>query len=661
VAFVDCCGALQEAEEVVREVALLGGNGFAWDDIAVVSAHAATDGELLLAAFERAGIPVQLQARRRAVDVPAGRALHGLLDAIIERDAIQLAAALRSPIFGIERVRVDELELKLRSSRHRGTALFEDRFLQRTMRSELRALAALGDPANGAKQATHVPAMRALLATLRPTDLGELDLLRGIAALVEGLVIAAGDADGIQLADIRDAISAFPLTVPDRSDAGTVVIASLDDLRSVAFDAVVLRGMHLAGFRAHVDEESEAPAAARDLLHLAVTRARRTLRVVRQCAGADGGHYAPSPAWQELRRLQSNAPLRVRRLGDVVIAPEEVRLSCEVAPALARAAAEQLVVTDADPHAEREVEQLRRRPRATQLIGPIATQLAEFRQLSATAVESYATCSAKWFIERWLRLADADEDLTRIIDGQLAHELLRVLAPEVLTAGLQPEQARSRTSVLVPELLPEVDPTGVLDAARIERIVEDVLTVLEAEREWQPPTLIDVERSFGSDVQDAIGPGLNIDGVEITGRVDRIDRHGNFAVLHDYKYSATPRPAKELIEQRNLQLLIYWLALQQPGVDLEPIGAIYRSLTKAGAPSGVFSEQLREIGIIGPKIRAGVLDEAQQEELLAQAHAVVTAAVDGIRSGRVEPLADPSRCPSHCRLQTICRVGEGAA
>ena len=508
VAFVDCSGPLQEAEEVVREVALLGGRGFAWDDVVVASASAAHDGDLLLAAFRRAGIPARLQARRAATDVPAGRALHDAIDAILERDGMRLVAALRAPVFGIDPARVDTVELRLRRERHHVIDLLERPVLRRLLPRAVMSVVA-------ARRRGAVPATRELLGSLLPGDLGELDLLRGIAALVEGLVVAAGGEDGVTLADIRDAIAAFPLATPDRSDAGVVVIASLDDLRSLAFDAVVLRGTHLAGFRANVDDEHEAPAAARDLLHLAVTRARRTLRVVRQATSSSGGHLAPSPAWQELRRLLPDAPLRTRRLGDVVVAPEHVRLGCEVERSVALATGRGLHVDAVGAEHRVALERARRRPRATQLVGEVAAALAERRTIGVTEVEQYATCSARWFIERQLRAEDPDDDRSRMLDGGLAHALLQHLVPDARLGRADLAEVRRRARELAPELAEQIDEHGVLDQPRIERITEHVVALIEAESEWIAPDSVDVERSFGRDAPDSIGPGYDVAGVEV--------------------------------------------------------------------------------------------------------------------------------------------------
>lgn len=652
VAFVDCSGPMQEAEEVVREVALLGGRGFAWDDVVVASASAAHDGDLLLAAFRRADIPARLQARRSAIDVPAGRAVHDLLDAILERDGMRLVAALRAPVFGVEPARVDTVELRLRRERHHVIDLLERPALRYLLPKPVMGIVA-------SRRGGAVPAVRELLGSLLPGDIGELDLLRGMAALTEGLVVAAGGEEAVTLDDIRDAIAAFPLATPDRSDSGVVVIASLDDLRSLAFDAVVLRGTHLAAFRANVDDEHEAPAAARDLLHLAVTRARRTLRVVRQSTSSSGGHLAPSPAWQELRRLLPDAPLRTRRLGDVVVAPEHVRLDCEVERSVAFATGRGLHVAGVSPAQRATFDALRRPVRSAQLTGDVAAALAERRTIGVTEVEQYATCSARWFIERQLRVDDPDDDRSRIIDGRLAHELLQHLVPDARAGGADVGDVRRHASQIAPGLAAQIDEHGVLDQARIERITEHVIALIEAESGWVAPDSIDVERSFGRDAPDSIGPGYDVAGVEIVGRIDRIDRHGSRVLLHDYKYGSTDRTTARLLEDRNLQLLVYWLALEQPDTALEPMGAVYRAITNAGSASGVLSEELKEIGVIGSRSRSALTPEARRDLLDATAE-LVSSAVTNLRAGRVEPLADPSRCPTHCQLQAICRVGEAA-
>jgi hypothetical protein len=651
VAFVDCCGPTQEAEEVVREVALLHGRGLAWDDIVVARADASSDGELLLAMFQRAGIPARLQARRSAVDVAVGRGLHELIGAIVDRDPIRVIGAVRAGAFGVDRSRIDAAEVRLRRARHVPADGFRSAALQRVLSSPIATLSQLPIDDPGI-----VAAVRDVIASMQPRDLGELDLLRGIAALVDGLVVAADSEEAVGLVDIRDAIAAFPLTTPDRSDAGTVVLASLDDLRSVAYDAVVLQGMHLAGFRARVDDEHDAPAAGRDLLHLAVTRARRTLRIVRQATGASGNHQAPSPGWQELRRLLPDAPLRTRRLGEVLVDPSDVRLEHERAASAALADGRGITVDGIDDELQRQIDQQRRGARTARVTGLIAEPIAQRSTIAVTEIEQYATCSAKWFIERRMRDSDPDDDRSRITDGLLAHALLQRLVPDARGQSISIDELRTRSMQLMPELLVDIDMGSTLPASRIERIVEHVLALIDAEQAWQVPDHIDVERSFGRDTPDAIGPGLVVGDVELVGRIDRIDHHGSGVVLHDYKHGSSPRPMNRLIADRNLQLLVYWLALRQPGTPHEPIGALYRAVTNAGAPSGVLTDELKAFGVVGARTRT--LDHDGREALLDEAFELVRGVVHDMQAGVVGPLDDPARCPSHCRLQLVCRVGE---
>lgn len=656
VRFVDCCGALQEAEEVVREVARCASEGHAWEEIAVASASGGADAELLLATFERAGIPARLQARRTAVDVPAGRALHDLLDAVCSQDAMRVVAALRSPIFSLDARRLDDCELRLRAQRGASSGAAARRALDAAAPPAVRALL---DWRRADGQGAVLPHVRELIASLLPHDIGELDLLRGIAATLEGLALAAGGAERVTLADVRDAVASFPLAVPDRSDTGAVVVASIDDLRSVSFPALVLRGMHLGGFRVQVDDELQAPSAARDLLHLAVTRARAGISVVRQAAGSDGSVLAPSPAWLELRRLLPDAPARTRRLGTVVVEPDDVLLASEVPGSVALAAGRGVRIDEVDDVTRAIVARARRVARPRQVEGTVAAELAALRRISVTAVEAYATCPAKWFIERHLRVRDPDDDCTRMLEGSLAHALLQQLAPDARTGVRTLDETAARALELAPQLAQDIDRGGLLDRPRIERVAGHVVAVLAAEQEWAEPDRVDVERSFGSDTPGAIGPGLVVHDVEVVGRVDRIDSYGSRVLLHDYKYRSSGWNGSQLLAERHLQLPVYWLALEQPGIALEPIGAVYRALTDAGRPTGMMSAEMRDIGIVKRRQRAGVLDEQQRDELLAQTRELVEGAVDGIRSAVVHPLGSASECPQHCRLQTICRVGEG--
>jgi ATP-dependent helicase/DNAse subunit B len=655
VAFVDCCGSLQEADEVAREIVQLRARGFAWDDIAVLSANAAQDAEFVVAACDRAGIPLRTQVRRGAIDVPAGRAIHDLLEALCIDDAVAVLGALRAPIFGLDRAHLDRAELRARAARAVTVAAASDPRMLVGMPAPVTGLVASASAPGSA-----MAAMREMLANLLPSDMGEFDLVRGVASALEGVATAAGGDANIDLADIRDTVARFPLTQADRSDSGAVVLSSIDDVRSVTYPAVVLRGVHQAAFRPSVEVDTDAPAAARELLHLAVTRARTTLRVVRQSSGSNGNPLAPSPAWIELRRRLPDAPRRTRRLDEIAVGLGDARHAAEVPLAVARATSEQLRVGDVPEHVQRAITRTQRRARPDHVSGDLARDLAATTRIAATAVETYATCSAMWFIDRRLRVRDVDDDRSRLVEGNVAHELL---ARVVRTARFESADAatlRAACAAALPELLHKHDPAGSIDTARAERIVTNVVDTLltEGVNNWDVPDAVLAERALDSASEEAIGPGLIVDGVEVTGRVDRIDQYGSHVVLHDYKYRASDVSVGNLLSERKLQLLIYWLALERPGSPYEPIGALYRAVTNHGSVSGLARPEVKERGLIAANRRAGILDDEARAKLLDDVRTLVADSLAALRSGIVRPLDDPADCPAHCQLQTICRVGE---
>ncbi|MBC7459779.1 MAG: PD-(D/E)XK nuclease family protein, partial [Thermoleophilia bacterium] len=425
------------------------------------------------------------------------------------------------------------------------------------------------------------------------------------------------------------------------------------------------RPPHPAGFRARVEDEAEGPTAARDLLHHAVSSVRRRLRVVRQAAGADGGVLAASPAWLELRRLVPDAPVRSRRLGEVSVSPGDVRLANERAVAVAFARAHGTDVHEVPLDVERQLEQVARAPRrAIDPDSPLAQELAETQFIPVTALEKYLVCSAKWFIESRLRYDDADADRSHMVAGDLAHGVLQRIVRDVrLDSEMTAGRIFDLALAAAPEVAAQVDTRRVLDPARIEQIARQSASVLVGELDWSTPDAIEVERWIDSRREDAIFAGPVIEGVEVHGRIDRIDRFGSGVLLHDYKYSSGTPSNNGLVDARKLQLLIYLLAMRAPGHAFEPLGGIYRAITHEtpGKPWGTMRDALVEQGIITTRQKAGVHDADTLEEFLDEVTELLAGGIRELRAGVVRPLDHQAQCPTHCRLQTICRVGEEVA
>lgn len=653
VSFVDCCGQNQEIEEIVRAVASLRANGYKWDQIAVVSAER-TGSEQIKTSLNREGIPALIQQPRLAITLPACRAIFELLEAIINQDPIKLVSAFRYPVFATNRSSADNTELRLRQARNDGLRVVDASCVPASPASwAVKSLISAAQ--NGQNVITPI---REIFCELKPVSNGELDLLRGVFGIIEGLVEAAdGDESAITLRDIRESLSRFVLPATDRSQSGSVVIASPAELACTTFPALVLYGMHASAFRTKSNALSVEARSVRESLYLAVTRARETLWVIRQAAGADGGHLSPSPAWLELRRLFREVPVVSRGLGQIVVAPEQVRLESEQAASVAIARTQGWTVAGVDAGLDRKLESFKRKPRHSLTTRTGIKPFGISGTVSATELETYATCSARWFIKHILKDQDPDDDRTRRKEGVFLHSLLQQLAPAVRLEQLDSDSAMARANLIADNVQKLTQSSGSLHPSHAQRLIHDALALLEAEKNWQLPDTIDTECSIGTDIPSSISPGLVVGDVEVIGRVDRIDSFGTQSILHDYKLSSSARPASKLLEDNNLQLLIYWLALIQHDARPRPVAAVYRAVSARGSVSGILTDELKDLGVIGP--RKATFDDVEKDNLLTTASAVVLKLVEDLTAGFVKPLPSANDCPAYCALQSICRVGEG--
>lgn len=152
------------------------------------------------------------------------------------------------------------------------------------------------------------------------------------------------------------------------------------------------------------------------------------------------------------------------------------------------------------------------------------------------------------------------------------------------------------------------------------------------------------EASFGFDEY----PPLVLDGpagpVRIRGKIDRMDQVGGSVFVMDYKSGSTTYSVEDMIEGRNVQMLVYILAAQQL------LNIANRGLRVVG---GFFWH-------IGPRKTSGevlAVDEAvarAQERL----HENILAARDGRFVVRPTKYKD-GRCAAPCDYAPLCRVSRG--
>jgi RecB family exonuclease len=286
---------------------------------------------------------------------------------------------------------------------------------------------------------------------------------------------------------------------------------------------------------------------------------------------------------------------------------------------------------------------------------------------SASALESYASCPVKWFVERLLRPAALEPDPEPMLRGELAHRVLEDTLRALSAGGpLTPERLDEARALLRSALDERADdarisPNAERRRSALRRLEADLLRYVEhaahGRSAFAPK---EFELRFGGP-EDELGPAELAGGeLRLQGRIDRIDvsAAGGEAIVYDYKGKGAPPQAKWLDESR-LQVGLYLLALPQL-LGLEAVGGLYQPLGRDddGRPRGLLLDDA-DPGLAS--VDRDRLEPAQFEALLDDVLGAALEAVRGIRSGALVP--DPTSCAYRggCAHPTICRCEAASA
>jgi RecB family exonuclease len=294
------------------------------------------------------------------------------------------------------------------------------------------------------------------------------------------------------------------------------------------------------------------------------------------------------------------------------------------------------------------------------------------RPWSASSLELWIACPARWFVERMLRPDSPEPDPEPLTRGGLAHAALRDtleglrertgsarvttarlgLARELLGAALarhEPEFPLSVRSERVPSARRRLE----VDLERYLTHAAGAATAGDIEGAPLEPRWL--ELGFGFDDEEDGLPALDLGGgVRLRGRIDRIDvTPGGEAVVYDYK-GARVTPGARWIEDGKIQLALYMRAaerllgvrviggLYQPlgGIDLRARGAL-----DAAASGGVEC------------VRTDLFDASELDALVQDAIGLAREAAAQAVAGAIE--ARPLTCAytGGCSHPAICRSG----
>jgi ATP-dependent helicase/DNAse subunit B len=287
---------------------------------------------------------------------------------------------------------------------------------------------------------------------------------------------------------------------------------------------------------------------------------------------------------------------------------------------------------------------------------------------SASALEQWASCPVKWFVERHLDPEALEPDPEALRRGGLAHGVLE----DVLRA------LRDRGVALVPERLPEarrllhealarraegarlsVSPER--RRSQLRRLEADLLRYVEFaahdDAGWLPEHF---ELTFGSE-QDGLGPVALAGGsLMLRGRIDRVDVDpaGGRAIVVDYKGRSAP-PQARWVQDGRLQVGLYVLALEQL-LGVRAVGGLYQ-------PLGAEDSRPRGLVLAGEDpgrttVNRDRVDEAAFSDVLRAVEEAAVRAVTELRAGALEPRPASCAWRGGCAYPSICRCeADGSA
>ena len=679
VGLLEAGGERAEAELVAGQIVDLLRAGMPGEEIAVVYRSLASVAPLVARVFGQYGIPVAAEYELPFSHTPLGRALRGAARCALapEPAAGDLLAYLRAPGLLEGPEVADELDAALRRAGQASAAQARAR-LGWTL-SGIDALAVAADcGAELCRLARRLFAAphRRRATVLDPDELLDAHALAGLETAIAELAELGRRLDGPGVLELLDDLV---VRNPAAAHAGAVRVAEPLQIRARRYRAVFICGLQEGEFpgpahpepflsderrhelalcsglrlRAHEDVLDRE----RYLLYAAVSRATEQVVLSYRSSDEEGNVAVASPFLADVAEVLCPewADRRARRLLADVVWPAD---HAPTAREQARAQAADAAPPDGDP------------PEPDRQLGALAlSRLRHTEILSAGALEAFADCPVRWFIERELRPDRFEPEPEPIVRGNLMHAVLERLLTE-LDAPLTPATLTTADALLT-RLLDELAPgpgaalgagqPTVVRAGALRAIEADLRRYLRheaaSEQPWRP---FGLELRFGfDDAPDgpaslpALELGAGDQRVRIRGMIDRVDIDDRgHAMVRDYKSGAgrSDWPAARWNADRRLQVALYLVVVREL-TELEPVAGFYQPLRGDDLRArGLFSATAAVGGAVdrdgrSPEEFAAILDDAAERAVAVAAR---------LRAGRLEP--SPQTCSRDgCAYPGICR------
>jgi RecB family exonuclease len=620
------------------------------DTIAVAFADPSRHAGWLRRAFDDAGVPADWDVRYSVKEVPLGSALlrlwafcrHGM-------DRGDLGAFLHSPFSGVAIDQADRADVSWRRSGIlRGEALLAGAGRARSAIASCRSLAELPIGSETGKKWKCLADR--LLSNAYPGAAPVLDSDGALDAAAHRafcrvLESAVSLGDGVVSADeLFTAFSDEQVSGSGASTSASLLVTSIDRVRVAERDHVIIGGLTASEFpRSGSEDRVEGDAvrgalsalgiavdpeervrAERLAFYLAVTSPRRSLALVRRESDDEGRALRESVFWDEFLDLY-------RSVGGSL--SEEAGVKVDTLS---------LAGTD------RRWGPIPRR-RGVVTDERVLAELAGIGAVSPGAVEAYNACPYRWFVERRLRPEAPDATLDRMAAGRVAHEALATFyqrwvrdAPRVTEANVE-TAVRMAGECAAEAIARAPRPFGLEQERLLADIVPAVERLVARDATFLPGFVpAHLEWSFGLDEGDE---PVDLGGVVVKGRADRIDIGPEGLVIIDYKRSRASSRAE--MERNGLVQLQLYAAAASQRLQIPVAGGLYRSLA-ASEDRGFVLE-----GVEGDFKARDTLGREEVDLVIEQAVEAAREAVEGMRSGRIEPSPLQERCV-YCVAAPFC-------
>lgn len=638
-----------EARAIAARVAELVGDHSTPARVAVAFGAPEAHMGWLRRALDDVGIGADLRVRVPVLETPFGAALASLWRfSTAAADRKDLGAFLRTPFSRVEPAEADQADLLWRSRGVlRGDVLLREapgvRRLVRLCR-EAASTAITGETARKWKVLADT-----LLANAypghgtMPGGEGALDAAvhRSLCRTLEEAVLL-GEGE-VRPQEVWATFTRARVAWPEAPGAEQVVVLSIADLWRAEADHIIIGGLTAAEFPSRtrtdrlegdavraalraldVDAEPESDAADRLAFYLGVASARSSLTLVRRAVDDEGRPMRESVFWDEFLDLYPE--------GDVV-EPAVPIASGGAGSGSGAVAVDRHELTD---------------PRALE-------DLAEIGAVSPGEIERYAACPYAWFVQHRLHPESPDAAIDVLAVGSQAHEVLarfydrwRESGHERITQASLAE-ARALAEGIIVDLMARAPQAQTLEEGQLQaRIGPSVVALLERDVSFLPdyaPAHIEWSFGMGDDAP------VDLGGVLVKGRADRIDLGPQGIVVIDYKRSTATSLAQ--IEKKGLVQLQLYAAAAAQRFGLPIAGGLYRSLARPDDRGFVLEE------VAGRFVRTDRRDRRGIDEVMAQAIETACRAVEGMRAGRITPTPDKDAC-AWCAASSFCAEAVGS-